>query len=445
MNSALEPAVRAALSALPSCGRIVCALSGGTDSVAMTHCVMTVGAAMGLRVEAAHFNHRLRGAASDRDEAFVRALCRDWSLPLAVGYGSIDSRGAGVEDAARRARYAFLFGAAGDDFLATAHTMDDQAETVLLQLVRGTGLRGLGGMAPVRGRLLRPLLGLRRADTEGYLRAYGLPHTDDETNSGDAYRRNRLRHAALPLLAEENPQIVPALADMAARLRQDEALLAQLTEQALAQARQGTALDCAAANALHPALRARVLRAFAPVELTARHTRALEALIAGQNGSAAVSLPGGWTARRAYDRLWMTPARAETWQPAVLPVPGAAELPGWRIECTICTPEDETSQNRYTFYFSRDTITGQLRLRPRQTGDTLRLPGGSRTLKRLMIDRKIPAWERDALPVLEDNGGVLAVPGLGAQQDRLAPAGAPALRVAFLRQAEVDGGTANVP
>ena len=129
----------------------------------------------------------------------------------------------------------------------------------------------------------------------------------------------------------------------------------------------------------------------------------------------------------------------------MLPVPGAAELPGWRIECTICTPEGETSQNRYTFYFSRDTITGQLRLRPRQTGDTLRLPGGSRTLKRLMIDRKIPAWERDALPVLEDNGGVLAVPGLGAQQDRLAPAGAPALRVAFLRQAEVDGGTANVP
>ena len=129
----------------------------------------------------------------------------------------------------------------------------------------------------------------------------------------------------------------------------------------------------------------------------------------------------------------------------MLSVPGVAELPGWRIECTICTSEGETSQNRYTFYFSRDTITGQLRLRPRQTGDTLRLPGGSRTLKRLMIDRKIPAWERDALPVLEDNGGVLAVPGLGAQQDRLAPAGAPALRVAFLRQAEVDGGTANVP
>lgn len=445
MNDALEPAVYAALSALPAGGRVVCALSGGTDSVAMTHCIMTVGARLGLRVEAAHFNHGLRGAESDRDEAFVRGLCRDWSLPLTVGRGTVASCGGGVEDAARRARYAFLFGAAGADFLAAAHTMDDQAETVLLQLVRGTGLHGLGGMAPASGRLLRPLLGLRRADTESYLRSHSLPHVDDATNAGSDYRRNRLRHTVLPLLAEENPQIVPALGRMAAGLRQDEALLSQLASQALAQARRGAALDCAAVDALHPALRARVLRAFSPVALTAQHTRALEALIAGHSGSAAVSLPDGWVARRAYGRLWVASAQSTAWQPAVLPVPGEAMLPGWHVGCAFCVSEGETSQNRYTFYLSHDTISGKLRLRPRQTGDALRLPGGSRTLKRLMIDRKIPVWERDLLPVLADDAGVLAVPGLGAQQDRLAPAGRPALRVSFSQQGELDGGIGNVP
>lgn len=447
MNDALSQAVRQTLAALPPGARVVCALSGGADSVAMTHCVMTLGSALGLRVEAAHYNHQLRGAESDRDEAFVRDLCAQWALPLTVERGTVRSTGTGTEDAARQLRYDFLRRVAGEDWLATAHTMDDQAETILLQLLRGAGLRGLGGMPPERNRLLRPLLSARRVDTLAYLARHELPHVEDSSNAADDYRRNRVRHRLLPLLAQENPRIIPALSEMGARLRQEEDLLSELTAQAVAQARDGDTLRCAAVSALHPALQARVLRAFVPTELSARHTQALLQLVQSGAGSGAVSLPGGWIARRAYDSLQLVRDAAPQWTPRTLTIPGYCRIAetGWLVSCAYAEFAAETSQNSYTFYLARDTIACKLILRTRQPGDWLRLPGGSRTLKRLMIDRKIPAWHRDTLPVLADEQGVLAVPGLGAHLERLAKPGTPALRVIFAVQQERDGGTYDVP
>jgi len=146
---------------------VICAVSGGADSVALLFALYLIKDKLGICLEAAHFNHNLRGEESDRDEAFVRELCGRYDVPLHVGSGQIQAGKKGLEAAARDARYAFLNEIGGK--IATAHTADDNAETVLMHLIRGTGLKGLGGIAPVRGRIIRPMLKCTRQDVEDFL------------------------------------------------------------------------------------------------------------------------------------------------------------------------------------------------------------------------------------------------------------------------------------
>ena len=158
--------------------RVLCAVSGGVDSMYLLHRMTALGAQRGFAVGCAHFNHGLRGAESDRDEAFVRAQCEKLGVPFYAG---------------RELRYAFLAQCAqahSYDWIATAHTADDNAETLLLNLARGCGLRGLTGIPPQRGKLLRPMLDTTRAQAEAYLTAHAIPHVEDSTNAADAYARN---------------------------------------------------------------------------------------------------------------------------------------------------------------------------------------------------------------------------------------------------------------
>ena len=156
---------------------VICALSGGADSVALTFGFYLLKEKMGIRLEAAHFNHRLRGEESDRDEAFVRDFCDRYEIPLHVGSGEIRTGEKGLEAAARDARYAFLHTLPGK--IATAHTADDNGETVLMHLIRGTGLKGLGGITPVNGNVIRPMLGITRAEVEAFLEEWCLPQIED--------------------------------------------------------------------------------------------------------------------------------------------------------------------------------------------------------------------------------------------------------------------------
>lgn len=212
--------------------RVLCAVSGGVDSMYLLHRMTALGAQRGFAVGCAHFNHGLRGAESDRDEAFVRAQCEKLGVPFYAGRGDVASvRGMGTEAAARELRYAFLAQCAqahSYDWIATAHTADDNAETLLLNLARGCGLRGLTGIPPQRGKLLRPMLDTTRAQAEAYLTAHAIPHVEDSTNAADAYARNRVRHHAVPALESVNPAFVQHAADTAALLREDEAFLCGL-------------------------------------------------------------------------------------------------------------------------------------------------------------------------------------------------------------------------
>jgi tRNA(Ile)-lysidine synthase len=181
---------------LPQGATLCAALSGGADSVAMTHALHALQEELGFTLTACHFNHCLRGEESDGDEAFCVEFCQNWGIPLTLGREDVasfaKSAGQSVEEAARNCRYAFFEGV--DGFVATAHTASDNGETVLLNLLRGTGLKGLCGIPRQRGKFIRPMLAITREEILSYLEEHHLPHREDASNGEDAHLRNRLRH-----------------------------------------------------------------------------------------------------------------------------------------------------------------------------------------------------------------------------------------------------------
>ena len=203
--------------------KVICAVSGGADSMALLWAMHLLKDKLQIQLQAAHFNHNLRGEESDRDEDFVVSFCENHGIPCHVGRGIVEAGEKGLEAAARTARYAFLQTLPGK--IATAHTADDNAETLLLHLIRGTGLKGLGGIAPVRDNLIRPMLTVTRQDVLEFLEAEGIPWVNDSSNETDAFTRNRIRHHVMPLLKAENPSLLENLSGTALRLRQDEEAL----------------------------------------------------------------------------------------------------------------------------------------------------------------------------------------------------------------------------
>lgn len=406
---------------------VICAVSGGADSVAMLFALYLLREKLGITLEAAHFNHNLRGEESLRDETFVRELCARYEIPLHVASGEIRPGKKGLEAAARDARYAFLESLPGK--IATAHTADDNAETILMHLVRGTGLKGLGGIAPQRGKLIRPMLGITRREVEDFLAEWHLPHVEDSTNETDAFLRNRLRHHVMPLLAAENPRIAENLSQMALRLREDEACLSR-------QSRYETLPEVETLRTLPSAVRSRMLERFLKEngvrEPEDVHIAQAEALVFSDSPSASAAFPGGVTLSRQYGHLTANPT-GEAFTPVTLTCPGSAEAAGIRI---TCEPAGELAQ-------SENLLTvcpvGKISIRPRQTGDKIRLSGGSKSLKKLFIDRKIPAAVRERIPVVCDETGILGVYSIGVNLDRAAQI-LPAVTIRFER---IQGETEN--
>jgi len=400
---------------------IVCAVSGGADSVAMLFAFYLNREKLGIRLEAAHFNHQLRGEESDRDEAFVREFCGRYDIPLHVGRGEVKPGKKGLEAAAREARYAFFDTLPGK--IATAHTADDNAETVLIHMIRGTGLKGLGGIAPVQGRIIRPMLGITRDEVEAFLEEWGLQHVEDSSNGGDDFLRNRLRHHVMPLLKAENPRLSQNLSRMALLLREDEAYLSR-------QADFETMPTVTELKALPRALRYRVLERFlrehGVKEPGTVQLDEVNALLFSGKPSARTRFSGGIVIAREYDRLTVV-AETEELTETVLPCPGEAVLGDWQV---TCEPAEEIRNSRDTFTVQPQ---GRMILRQRQPGDEIRLSGGRKSVKKLFIDRKIPASDRPRIPVLADEKGILAVYSIGADVDRLAKE-LPAYTVRFIKR-----------
>lgn len=405
--------------------RVLVAVSGGGDSMCLLHLLWREG----YQVEAATYDHGIRPQ-SAQDAAFVETWCRERDIPCHVGRGDVprwaEEHRLGLEEAARALRYAFLRDtaqAAGAVKIATAHNADDNAETLLLHLLRGSGLNGLGGIPPVRGNLIRPLLTASRAEIDAYLERWDIPHVEDSTNADTTYRRNYLRHEVLPLLKAQNPNLLEGLSRTMRGLRQDSDYLEQQTA-ALAEnaASTGSGLSYPAGELanLHPALANRVVQHLVAqldpdVVLTAAQREAVLALCRSDDPSGRYSLPGGLTARREYDRLVLTKG-TENGPFAPVPLsPGERVTVGDRVlECqwAVC-PEGKFNQPG-EFYL---VPCPGLVLRPRRIGDAITLPARDRkTVKKLLIDSKVPRAVRDQIAVFDVGGQVAALDGFGADR-----------------------------
>lgn len=418
------------------CG-VLCAVSGGADSVYLLYNILALARTRNFRVRAAHYDHGLRGEESARDAEFVRALCEKLGVPLAAEKGDVAAfaaaQGMGIEEAARALRYEFLQRAAAAldcAVIATAHTADDNAETILMNLARGAGAKGLCGIPPVRGKLIRPMLLTTREEVEAYLALHGIDHVEDSTNAQDDYARNRVRHAAVPALMSVNSGFVRNASRASQLLRADEDYLESLAADFIG-SHETAALPCAELAALPRPVSSRVVRLLCGDGMSEKHVDAVLALAEG-SGLGYADVPGRRVTREqgtlcfdAAEELQITP---------VTLIPGArVRIPGTELTavCDIVTYKGEINSSLNTFFFQCENICGNISCTSRMDGDKIRLAGRgcTKNLSDLFTERRMTQRQRDLTPVFRDEAGPVAVLGFGSAQRCAPERGKPAFRI----------------
>lgn len=412
--------------------RIAVGVSGGADSVALLRFLAALRPQFGWDLVVCHIHHGLRGAEADRDECFVRALAEQLGLPCAVS--RIDAAALAlrdhisVEEAGRMARYAFFAQTAGEGGrIATAHTLDDSIETVLMNLVRGTGLRGLCGIPRIRGNIVRPLLDCTRAEVEDYLSALGQPYCTDSTNLTDDYTRNRIRHDILPRLCALNPNFPGAMARMLPRLAAQQALTDCLAAQSAQQlhaacggmSRQGLS---ALPEPVCDRLLLRLLEQNRLPVSAAAVERMTETLRTGGKLDLAAR---SWFFVAQGDLATVIYAPPGGIPPVPVPLPQEETpvilpfSPQKSLKLTLCNKIVANTSEKFNISLLKyaidcDRIRGYSFMRTRRPGDTFIVGKKQLSLGEAWAAAGIPALLRPALMVLADEQGVLWAEGIGS-------------------------------
>ncbi|HBB19014.1 MAG TPA: tRNA lysidine(34) synthetase TilS [Ruminococcus sp.] len=404
----------------------VCGLSGGADSVCLLLALRELAPRLGITVEAIHVNHCLRGEESDRDEEFCRDLCRKLQVPFTAVRCDVKSfaqeNGLSTEEAARELRYkAFAENSAGKK-LATAHNAGDDLETALLNLTRGTALRGMCGIPPVRGSIIRPLLAVTRREIEDFLKQRQQPFVTDSTNLSNEYTRNKLRHIVIPALEEINGSVIETSVRSFEAMREENALIEELTDQAWAKCRQGDSL--VGLDQFHKVIRRRcIARLLAERSLPYSYERLIQAEQLCEKGGK-ICLSGdlflvGETGRLSLKQLTNEPLPYLEKELAI------GENCLFQGKILLCEEVDRDEMEKICSvhkkltiqFLDHDKIKGRAVLRSRKFGDRIRLAGRdhSSSIKKL-INEFIPPDRRSTLHFIEDAQGTIFAEGLGVSQ-----------------------------
>ena len=407
---------------------VAAGVSGGADSMCLLSLLHENAAALGVRIIAVHVNHGIRGAEADADERFVR----DWCAANGIAFKAVKvdvpalarQTGESLELCARKARYE-AFAALGTDKVATAHTGSDSVETLLMNLSRGAGLRGLCGIPPVRGNIVRPLIGFTREETEAYCRSRGIGYVTDATNLCDDYTRNRFRHSVIPALEAINPAFEANALRCLTLLRSDNDYLDGF---ALARFNAlydpaGRSLPVAELLAEGEPIRSRVLMRYLETVSDADYEyRHIGRLSRDMGSRCSVTLPCGGSAVSDGERITYREPPRESVPPAPLTVPKDREEPvvfgGFQLVFSVTDIQYKNTTG--VLCVDYDKVGETLTVRARQPGDRISLPrrGCSKSLKKYFNELRLPERRRDEQPVICDSEGIVAVAGLTEDASR---------------------------
>lgn len=408
----------------PNFSTVTVGFSGGADSVCLLSCLVSLG----CRVHAVHINHMIRGSEAEQDAEFARSFCAQRGIPFTLIKADVPAYaqecGLTCEQAARELRYRELRLQAGGGLIAVAHNKNDQAETVLLRLVRGSGITGLCAMSELSGDILRPLLDVSRAEIERYCAEHDLKYVTDSTNLIPDCSRNIIRLEVLPRLAGINPAAVDGIVRGAQLMASDEECLSMEAHKAakriLQQEGGAVSVSVPGLLELHRAVAARVLRiavaeADSPVDIELTHIEACLRLCRSQSGRS-VSLPRGITVLRSGDNLIIQKNVQEVRDAEIPFAQGRFELGDVIVAVSLVSAMGERGER--CEYISPGDIDG-LVLRHRRAGDYIHPVGapGSKSLKKYLIDKKVPLHRRDNLILAARGSEILAVVGLTVSQD----------------------------
>lgn len=421
---------------------VIVGLSGGADSVCLLHVLWCLKEELGIGLRAVHVHHGLRGEEADRDAAFSETLCRERDIPFKLvkimASEEAKEQGISVEEAGRLARYRILKEEAlsweqergkagscnaGEIKIATAHHGNDSAETILHNLFRGTGLKGLSGIAPVRGRIIRPVLWARREDIVDWLRGCGIEYMEDSTNRENDYTRNKIRNEILPVITSSvNDQAVRNILRAGERIREADEYLEKAAWNWIGQ----HSVDGQPGFSVQELLKEdRVIRGYVvrgilrnigcPLkDVTAGNIDSVLELMEKGTGKE-VDLPHGLKAERIYGRIEFS-RRGD--KPDIREGSDGGQdkrmdaVPRMDIQVFPFQNQEEIPKNQYTKWFDYDKIKDTLSVRNRRTGDYITLaPGGRKTVKSFMIDEKIPREKRGKILLLAEGSHVLWIVG----------------------------------
>jgi len=417
--------------------RVLVAVSGGPDSVCLLSILHAFSKELDLKLHIAHLDHMFRGEESAGEALFVKELASTFGLPATIERIDVPSfcaeRGLSSPAGAREIRYRFLNKVAdeiGADRIALGHTANDQAETLIMRLIRGAGVSGLSAIPPKRGRIIRPLIDSTRAEILDYLRQKNIDFVTDSSNLKPVYERNRIRLELMPLLGQHNPRIVETLATEAALLRDEnealEACLKAMAPTVLAQEHDVVRIGRDEFDRLLPAFKRRILRKAIEVA-GADHRKmsfihiddALSFMSRTQTGRA-IELPQGLLIERRYEAFIVHMKKKTVEFHLQLPVPGMIALPGLdrKIETSVVEgPARETGDKNFLWQavFDYDKIALPLFIRSRRAGDSFHpsgMGGKSKKVQNYFVDEKVPRLEREFVPILSTETDIIGIVGM---------------------------------